>query len=280
MHRLSSTGPMTLFSLSALAMLVAACAEPALGQKSPHGTLSIECTDCHSTDNWHDLPPTMRFDHATTGFALRGQHQAVSCKGCHVTLQFSGTPRACTGCHFADYQKAPAIDHRVAGFSMDCASCHTEESLSWRGSFDHDRTQFPIRGIHQAVACAACHTANRYKGTPSACVACHMKEYQATTTPNHVVAGFSIQCATCHRALMWQPASFFPHPYFPIGKGDRHSPGVWNSCADCHLAQPNYKTFECIYCHTHSKSQTDPHHSGVSGYQYKSTSCYQCHSAP
>ncbi len=266
--------------LPAVALLSAGFFGTALAQRSPHGALSMDCMDCHLTDSWQELSPSMRFDHATTGFVLYGQHRLAACKACHTTLRFSGTARTCNACHFEEYDKAAAIDHRAAGFSMDCTSCHREEALSWRDSFDHDKSRFPIRGIHQAVACAACHTGGRFRGTPSACVACHLREYQTSTNPNHAVAGFSTECATCHRALTWQPATFFPHSYFPIGKGDRHSPGVWNSCADCHLAQPNYKSFECIFCHQHTQAQTNPRHAGVSGYQYKSALCYQCHSSP
>jgi hypothetical protein len=35
--------------------------------------------------------------------------------------------------------------------------------------------------------------------------------------------------------------------------------------------------FTCISCHDHSQGNTDPRHTGVSGYVYSATSCYSCH---
>lgn len=247
-------------------------------QDSPHGILRWKCIDCHSTDGWRELISPMRFNHSETPFVLYGQHRSASCRQCHTALRFSGTPSQCSMCHQKDYDNTVSIDHRKAGFGAECLQCHREDALSWRTSFDHNKTQFLTRGIHEAVNCNQCHTAGIYRGTPSECVACHLKEYAATNNPNHTTAGFPTDCALCHRALTWQPAVFFPHEqYFPIGSGDTHRPGRWQSCTDCHTASPNYAVFECINCHEHSRSETDRHHDDVSGYSYQSTACYRCH---
>lgn len=247
-------------------------------QDSPHGVLRWKCTDCHSTNGWNELIAPMKFDHSSTSFILYGQHRSAECRDCHTTLRFSGTPDLCIACHQKDADKAVSIDHRKNGFGTDCGHCHRADAFTWRSGFDHNKTQFPIRGIHEAVGCNGCHANGIYRGTKSECVACHVKEYNATTRPNHVTAGFSKDCATCHRALTWQPAAFFPHQqYFPIASGDTHRPGRWNQCTDCHTAAPNYSVFECINCHEHSRSSTDRHHDEVSGYVYQSISCYRCH---
>ncbi len=249
----------------------------AFGQASPHGTLSMQCTDCHTTENWSTLADPMKFNHANTSFALYGQHRNIACKQCHTDMKFAGTPRYCISCHAKDYDAALTIDHRTAGFSTDCTVCHAVDRLSWQASFDHNKTQFPIRGAHEAVACNTCHVNNRYRGIPVECVACHQSEFLATVNPNHQAAGFSTDCAVCHRALTWIPAAFYPHSFFPIKTGDTHHPGVWSSCVDCHPAQPTYSTFECINCHEHTRARTDPRHDEVPGYQYLSSSCYHCH---
>lgn len=247
-------------------------------QDSPHGAIEKKCTDCHTTQGWNDLVSPMKFNHSSTSFVLYGQHRAATCKQCHTTLQFAGTPANCVSCHQKDFDHAVAVDHRKAGFQTDCKQCHSNEAFSWNTGFDHNKTQFPIRGIHEAVPCNNCHSNGLYRGTPTQCVACHSKEYQAASNPNHVTAGFSTDCATCHRALTWQPAAFFPHQqFFPIAAGDTHRPGRWQSCTDCHSASPNYSTFECINCHEHSQSSTDRHHGEVSGYVYQSSACYRCH---
>ncbi|MGA9119262.1 MAG: hypothetical protein WB699_07830 [Bacteroidota bacterium] len=252
-----------------------------LAQDSPHGPLAIPCTDCHTTQNWHEVAVPATFDHDTTSFPLTGAHRSTTCVSCHRNLRFQGTQSECISCHKRDYDGALTVNHRQAGFGTDCTLCHDLHATSWLASFDHDKTDFPTRGIHESLPCGACHANNRFRGTPVECVACHRSQYLAATNPNHQQAGFSLECATCHRALTWQPAAFFPHDgYFPISDGATHHPGVWNTCADCHLAQPNYTTFECIDCHEHSKDRTDARHAGRSGYEYKSTACYRCHSRP
>jgi hypothetical protein len=192
-------------------------------------------------------------------------------------LKFIGTPKLCGSCHKKEYDAAVSVNHKNAGFSLDCAECHSIAASSWQGSFDHNKTQFPIRGAHEAVACNTCHINNRFRGTPIQCFACHQKEYNATSDPAHYAAGFSTDCAICHRALTWKPAALFPHNRFPIASGNRHSPGVWSSCSDCHTVKMNYTQFECINCHAHSKSRMDSEHRGKNGYVYSSSNCYRCH---
>jgi hypothetical protein len=250
----------------------------AAAQDSPHGPPPLRCTDCHGNESWTQLNPVLKFDHDTTAFPLRGQHRDASCRLCHTTLRFAGTTSDCFGCHRRDYESATAINHTVAAFSTRCTDCHDETASSWLASFDHDNTNFPTRGIHASLPCKTCHTQNRFRGTPVACVSCHLREYAATTNPRHSAAKFDTDCAVCHRALTWQPAAFFPHDqWFPISAGSHHSPGTWNSCSDCHANQTNYGAFECINCHQHNKASTDNTHSGRSGYQYISSACYRCH---
>jgi hypothetical protein len=250
----------------------------ALAQESPHGPMALRCTDCHTNDSWTPLSSALKFDHETTAFPLRGQHLNTSCRLCHTTLRFAGTTSDCFGCHRRDFESAIAVNHKAAGFSTACTECHDESATSWLSSFDHDKSTFPIRGIHASLPCKACHTQNRFRGTPVECVSCHLREYTATTNPGHVAAKFSTDCETCHRALTWQPASLFPHDqWFPIGAGSHHSPGRWNSCADCHANQASYAAFECINCHQHNRTDTDNSHSRRAGYQYLSSACYRCH---
>ena len=248
-----------------------------LAQESPHGIIRDQCTNCHSTNGWLVLTNPMIFDHNSTSFILYGQHRNTDCRNCHRNLKFAGTPRTCSSCHKKEYDDAITLNHMSAGFSTDCLLCHSNSASSWQGSFDHNRTEFPTRGAHEAVACNVCHTNQQFRGISMRCISCHEKEYIATSDPAHTTAGFSPECAECHRALTWKPAAFYPHPQFPINAGAKHSPGVWNSCNDCHIVKMNYHTFECIDCHHHEKSSTDSNHSGRKGYVYQSSACYRCH---
>ena len=68
-------------------------------QTSPHGEISIACEDCHTARSWGELARPMKFDHASTGFKLQGQHALVKCRSCHASFKFKGTDNQCVGCH-------------------------------------------------------------------------------------------------------------------------------------------------------------------------------------
>ena len=252
---------------------------PLMAQDSPHGTIQWKCTDCHSTNGWNEMVVPMKFNHSQTSYVLRGQHQLAECIDCHSTSKFVGTSKDCYSCHRKDFESAVTPNHVRGGFSTDCERCHSIEAQSWRNSFDHNKIDFPLRGAHEGVVCNQCHQNGMFRGVSVQCIACHRKEYLATTNPNHQTAKFPENCETCHRALTWQPAVFFPHEsYFPIASGTTHRPGRWNSCGDCHSNSANYSQFECINCHEHNRSSTDGEHQGeVSGYVYQSSACYRCH---
>lgn len=274
-HESPHTWHECLSALAAIAIL--AISLPAFAQESPHGDIDIKCTVCHTTESWTKLVTPMTFNHGQTGFKLTGQHKHAACIDCHEGLRFTDTPTDCYSCHRQDFENAVSINHRLAGFGTNCVSCHRADASSWQSSFDHDLTDFPTRGAHEAVPCLSCHVGNRYRGTPIACIACHQKEYVDAQNPNHITAGFNTECAVCHRALTWQPAAFFPHPYFPIHAGNTHHPGVWQECTQCHADQPNYSTFTCLDCHEHSESRTENIHRDVGGFVYESSACFRCH---
>jgi hypothetical protein len=132
-----------------------------------------------------------------------------------------------------------------------------------------------LTGKHTTVACIACH-ASGFAGTPTDCYACHKSDYDGTTDPVHSAANFPTTCQTCHNTSDWTNATWnHDAAYFPIYSGSHQ--GRWTTCADCHVNQANFATFECINCHAHTQAQTDPHHTDVRNYQYLSTACYSCH---
>jgi hypothetical protein len=144
---------------------------------------SIGCEACHSTKDWKDLA---KFNHETTHFPLSGSHRAVGCADCHkppgleltlVHVRFASAPVNCKDCHQSDDPHAGQFGAR----GDDCSSCHN--TTKWRPSlFDHNKTRLPLRGGHEYVSCAACHTLQKnvqgnirlfYRPTPIACEACH-----------------------------------------------------------------------------------------------------------
>ena len=228
-----------------------------------------DCSVCHSTSGWSPAS----FNHANTGFPLTGAHTALACATCHVNGNYNLTSGACSTCHMTDYNGTTNPNHHAAGFPTTCDTCHS--TTNWLGaSFNHASTGWPLTGAHVNTPCTSCHINNVFAGTPTDCYSCHRAAYQGTTNPNHVAAAFPTTCNTCHTTTSWSGATF-NHTWFPIYSGT-HA-GTWSSCADCHVNSSNYLVYSCITCHTHSRSNTDPHHQGVSGYVYNATSCYTCH---
>jgi hypothetical protein len=227
-----------------------------------------DCTVCHTTVTWLNA----KFDHSTTIFPLTGAHVSVPCATCH-TDNYKGTlPTTCYGCHAPDYNKTATMtgipNHVTGGYPQDCTMCHT--TATWlNATFNHNNTPFPLTGFHVNVPCNSCHIGGVYAGTPTDCYSCHKAQYTTTTNPNHIAAGFPTTCQTCHTTTSWLGATF-NHTWFNLNHGNAN--GV---CATCHTNPNDYSVFQCTNCHT--KAQTDPRHSGVSGYVYNSINCYQCH---
>ncbi|MCB9068851.1 MAG: hypothetical protein H6629_13705 [Calditrichae bacterium] len=230
---------------------------------------SFDCTLCHSTSAWE--PAT--FDHNATDFPLTGAHIGLDCLSCHSS-GYAGTPTACVSCHEDDFQATTDPNHIAAAFPLECEVCHS--TVAWEPAiFDHDNTDFPLTGAHTGVDCNSCH-ASGYTGTPTACVSCHQSDFDNTTDPNHIAANFPVQCEVCHSTTAWEPANWnHDQLYFPIYSGEHRN--EWDTCADCHLDQTNFATFECIFCHEHRQSEMDDEHNDVNNYVYESTACYNCH---
>jgi hypothetical protein len=227
---------------------------------------STSCVGCHgdSATSWSGAA----FEHDRF-FPLNGRHRTVDCTACHVGGRFAGTPSACIDCHRADYDSATSPNHRQAGFSTDCTTCHGTGASGWTGaSFNHNQF-FPLQGAHRSLDCQACHA--RGYDLPRDCFGCHAPDYNAARNPDHVRSGFPTSCVNCHFAnhTSWNQA-VFRHD-FPIDNG----PHARLDCVECH--QASTREFSCTLCHEHEKRRTDEEHREVGGYQYNSQACYACH---
>ncbi len=224
------------------------------------------CATCHTTNGW--TPAT--FDHGKTRFPLTGKHQTVSCVQCHVGGKYTGTATDCYACHQAKYQATTNPNHVAAGFATTCASCHTTNGWT-PATFDHGKTRFPLTGKHATVSCVQCHVGGKYTGTATDCYACHQAKYQATTSPNHVAAGFATTCATCHTTNGWRPANWNHNTTrFPLT--GKH---VTVACAQCHVGGKYTGTAtDCYACHQAKyQATTNPNHVAA-GF---ATTCASCH---
>jgi len=237
----------------------------------PHGGFPTTCEQCHDAVQWSDG----KFDHSTTGFQLTGSHTVPprQCTDCHVNNNYTITNTTCVSCHLKDFQGSTNPNHVAGNFSQNCQTCHT--TTAWQpASFDHSTVNFALTGSHTVPPrqCTDCHVNNNYNLTTTACVSCHLKDYQGTTNPNHVTANFPQTCDTCHNTSAWQPATFdHSKSGFPLTGSHTVPP---RQCSDCHVNNNyNITVTTCISCHQtdYNNATTPVPHSGFP------TTCEQCH---
>jgi hypothetical protein len=240
-------------------------------QDNPHGELSIECSDCHSTAAWSPLREPLEFDHAEVGRPLEKGHATLDCITCHESLVFRFVGTSCADCH---------EDPHRGELGFDCEACHQPASWDNRRSMAdfHSVTLFPLTGIHGTVDCAACHRREppfEYALTPTDCFSCHFKDYQATEDPNHLVAGLPTDCQLCHNTLGWEGVDFvggfgFDHSALFQLTGEH----ARLECEDCHAGGYSGTPSACVACHrTEYDGTIDPNHKQA-GF---GISCENCH---
>ena len=259
-----------------------------------------DCQTCHSTASWSGAT----FDHnAFTSFPLTGAHVSVACTTCHVNGQFAGTPQNCIGCHQQDYNGTSNPNHVQAGFPTTCQNCHT--TTTWSGAqFNHNTmTSFPLTGAHVSVACTTCHVNGQFAGTASTCIGCHQQDFNGTTNPNHVQAGFPTDCTTCHSTVTWTGATFnHSQTAFPLTGAhvsvacatchvNGQFAGLGTACVTCHLGDFNGATNpnhvqagfpqQCNVCHNTSVWQPATFNHDTTGFPltgaHVSVTCADCH---
>ena len=230
-----------------------------------HGRLPVQsvnnCKHCHTDHEGRDvniiLLNTSTFDHNSTDFKLIGIHKKTPCQTCHKTdKKYSEAPAECYSCH-------EDSDVHNGKQGKKCGSCHNANSWQ-KTEFDHDKTDFSLKGEHNKITCSACHVNQQYKNTPKDCYSCHQ------INDAHL-GNFGNKCGSCHNTEQWNKA-LFDHDKktdFPLaGKHEKVS------CNSCHLqthlksVQKKLKTpKDCFSCH-----KNDDSHKGRYGKE-----CRDCH---
>lgn len=236
-------------------------------------TLGEDCATCHNSESW--IVSRRTFNHETTTFSLTGAHQFATCQDCHTTepvIQFNHTPTDCYSCHRINYDNTINPIHTAVNFGTDCNQCHSIGQFSWKTSFDHNLTQFPLLGLHKPLNCEQCHTDQNF-ALSIECSSCHLEDFQSTQNPDHNLSGYPVEsCIACHSEIGW-----IPH---------RFNHDLPQDCSTCHMldydnaVNPNHAselgfTTDCERCHTSISTWRGASfdHSGVS------TNCVSCHLA-
>ena len=236
--------------------------------RSPHGSLSIPCQNCHTVNGWTPIRGVPEFDHNQTRYPLRGMHEAVTCTQCHTKLVFTNVGHKCADCH-AD------VHRRQLGAA--CEQCHSVRG--WQVSVQQiqaHNNRMPLTGAHAAVDCDSCHKGaanSKFKTMSTDCYSCHSADYQKTVNPNHVMGKFPTNCAECHGTDNWLNANFDHSSVgFPLSGAHAVPP---RQCADCHINNNyNLTSTTCITCHLKDfQGTTNPNHVAANFPQ----NCAQCH---
>lgn len=266
-----------------------------------------ECGQCHGDHLGRDadvigLDPET-FDHGQSDFILRDAHATAPCRACHKAgKKYRAAPAHCNDCHKKD-------DVHQGRLGTDCSQCHNERTWA-KTRFDHDKTDFPLKGKHRKAACKVCHPNERYKKITTVCYDCHRLE--------DVHRGrYGKKCQDCHREEKWSRITFDhdrdtkyellgAHRKAPCDachrKGNIYQEKTSDQCQACHRGDDAHQGRygrKCQDCHSprrwdraffdhdkktdfalrgrHAKTRCDSCHPGDLYKDKLQTRCYDCH---
>ncbi len=235
-------------------------------------TVGLDCQRCHNQNSW--TVKNIIEIHQKSKFTLTGNHAQLDCNQCHKSaslLRYDPMRSDCIDCHAKDYNATTNPSHKQSRFPTDCTLCHNQNN--WlSATFNHNITNFPLKGGHIGVDCIKCH-ATGYVGTSTQCVSCHLTNYNATTNPNHTLAKLGTSCETCHNTTAWQPSTFNHNTATTFPLTGAH---IGVACNACHINNFNPIPTTCVSCHlTNYNATTNPNHKASPS--VFTTNCITCH---
>jgi predicted CXXCH cytochrome family protein len=152
--------------------------------------------------------------------------------------------------------------------ALSCENCHT--FTAWKPirnlpEFNHDKTRYPLRGMHESIGCTQCHTKLVFTNVGHTCSDCHADLHRGQ---------FGANCQTCHTVKGWrvsieriqQHQNRFPlvgaHAVVECEACHRSGPasvmaGLSTVCYSCHARDFQTKVFDhtgfpvtCNECHS------------------------------
>ncbi len=195
-----------------------------------------------------------------------------NCKKCHTPFSRDTQEALCRNCHERieeDVKTRSGYHGRLADTagSLRCALCHAEHNGRSadimkldRDTFEHTRTDFPLKGAHILVSCSSCHLEDhKRRDAGSDCVDCHRVD-------DHHGSHLGNQCADCHDEIAWEAAQFdHSTTEFALVGAHRNT-----ACSSCHKTNRyNEAPRTCLACH-----RQDDVHQARHG-----EDCRKCHNA-
>jgi hypothetical protein len=210
--------------------------------------LGTDCSSCHTTEKFK---PAEKFNHNKARFALTGSHQKVECNKCHpVEIKNDKKIQKFKGVSFSSCKSCHNDTHK-GKFGNKCESCHNTSSFHniAQGTFDHNKTNFPLIGKHKLTSCNNCHKTNlTVKLKHDKCLDCHTDYHKG----DFVVANLNRDCSECHSEDGFKPASFTIEKH-NLAKFSLTGAHLAVTCQNCHYKEESWHFRnignECIECH-------------------------------
>ncbi len=235
-------------------------------------TLGNDCASCHDIIKFRPAP---YFDHDEADYQLWGAHINVDCIECHPMTtrngeefqQFTDIPfNDCVECH----------DTPHGNMAGSCIQCHTENTfVEFVGQklFNHDITEFELRGSHNSVSCFECHDQSlsaeeifldKAGIEENDCKACHEDVHEGR---------FGDDCKKCHSEESWfalNNMDLFDHSMTDYPLEGLH---VNVDCKECHINEKYGDPIDfanCYNCH-------EDYHNGEFVEDGVTPDCNECH---
>lgn len=175
-----------------------------------------------------------------------------TCESCHEAFSKTSQRRLCLECH-KDITADIASKHGFHGkrpevAASECKTCHSDHKgrkadiIQFDAeTFNHQFTDFELKGSHKTVQCSKCHAANeKHRKAPGTCIGCHKAD-------DAHKGSLGQECQTCHSEETWRKQTTFDHSKtkFPLEGAHKDV-----KCAVCHIGE-RYKNLPhaCIDCH-------------------------------
>ena len=218
-------------------------------------------------------------------FPLTGAHVPVTCNQCHVGGDYAGTVHAVRLVPPADLSEDHQPEPRGGRLPEGLRRLPHDHAMEGGDVRSQHETKFPLTGAH----CRCVQPVPRGRQVHGTCrrsaCGCHLPDYQKTTNPNHVTAGFPQDCTACHTTTQWTGRHVRPHhdDEVPADRSARAASraasatsagkytGTAAQCAACHL--PNFQKTtnpNHVAAGIPAGLRRVPHHHAVDGRQVRS----------
>jgi hypothetical protein len=176
----------------------------------------------------------------------------------------------------SDPQKETTRNPHGPQLTVPCENCHT--AAAWRPiravpEFDHNKTKYPLRGMHEKVQCVLCHVKPVFTDVGKNCADCHADVHRRQMGPN---------CEQCHTVNGWNIAVQQVKEHF--NRFPLLGAHAAVECDQCHKQAATGIFYglstQCDSCHLKDwQNTTNPPHQAASmtDPDFASANCQGCH---